>query len=122
MKKSNYLITITFIENELNLCFFYIEEEFKDKYIIKKPDFFATDENRIFEALINNNLVVDKSINKKDLDQLKNNIFVTRNSNKADKILENLYLKQNFEYLNLIAEKNKRYDTLLGRLFGTNIY
>lgn len=122
MKKSNYLIAITFIENELNLCFFYIEEEFKDKYIIKKPDFFETDEKRIFEALINNNLVVDKSINKKDLDQLKNNIFVTRNSNKADKILENLYLKQNFEYLNLIAEKNKRYDTLLGRLFGTNIY
>lgn len=122
MKKNNYLIAITFIENELNLCFFYIEEELKDKYIIKKPDFFETDENRIFEALINNNLVVDKSINKKDLDQLKNNIFVTRNSNKADKILENLYLKQNFEYLNLIAEKNKRYDTLLGRLFGTNIY
>ena len=122
MKKNNYLIAITFIENELNLCFFYIEEELKDKYIIKKPDFFETDEQQIFEALINNNLVVDKSINKKDLDQLKNNIFVTRNSNKADKILENLYLKQNFEYLNLIAEKNKRYDTLLGRLFGTNIY
>ena len=96
MKKSNYLIAITFIENELNLCFFYIEEELKDKYIIKKPDFFETDENKIFEALINHNLIVDNSINKKDLDQLKNNIFVTRNSNKADKILENLYLKQNF--------------------------
>lgn len=40
MKKNNYLIAITFIENELNLCFFYIEEELKDKYIIKKPDFF----------------------------------------------------------------------------------